>query len=177
MPSASAASAAAATPGDWAIHRTPCRQFRKKSLIKVLGYRAVKKVPVLRYDTIMATFGLIEYDQAGPEVRTVYDDIMATRKIDWINNFWKAIAHDPATLKRNWESIKKIKTEVLTGSVTFRVRVDSGRITVEPKQIRPIRWVLDTEWDKEMAQHLFFGTRLGDRVGPVQNDPAMRIPQ
>lgn len=56
----------------------------------------------------MATFGLIEYEQASPEVRAVYDDIMATRKVDWINNFWKAIAHDPVTLKRTWESIKQI---------------------------------------------------------------------
>jgi AhpD family alkylhydroperoxidase len=38
----------------------------------------------------------------------VYDDIMTTRKTDWINNFWKAIAHDPATLKRTWEDIKQI---------------------------------------------------------------------
>jgi len=56
----------------------------------------------------MSTFGLIEYQDAGPEVRAVYDDIMATRKTDWINNFWKAIAHDSATLKRTWESIKQI---------------------------------------------------------------------
>jgi len=56
----------------------------------------------------MATFGLIEYKDASPEVRSVYDDIMATRKTDWINNFWKAIAHDPALLKRTWESIKQI---------------------------------------------------------------------
>src|SRR6202049_611144 len=56
----------------------------------------------------MATFGLIEYQDAAPEVRAVYDDIMATRKIDWINNFWKAIAHDPALLKRTWESLKQI---------------------------------------------------------------------
>ena len=56
----------------------------------------------------MATLGLIEYEDAGPEVRAVYDDIMATRKTDWINNFWKAIAHDPATLKRTWESIKQV---------------------------------------------------------------------
>ncbi len=56
----------------------------------------------------MATFALIEYKDATPEVRAVYDDIMATRKIDWINNFWKAIAHDPATLKRTWESLKQI---------------------------------------------------------------------
>ena len=56
----------------------------------------------------MATLGLIEYADASPEVRAVYDDIMALRKTDWINNFWKAIAHDPATLKRTWESIKQI---------------------------------------------------------------------
>lgn len=56
----------------------------------------------------MATLGLIEYDQASPEVRAVYDDIMTTRRTDWINNFWKALAHDPATLKRTWESIKQI---------------------------------------------------------------------
>ncbi len=56
----------------------------------------------------MSLFGLIEYADATPEVRAVYDDIMATRKTDWINNFWKAIAHDPATLKRTWESIKQI---------------------------------------------------------------------
>ncbi len=56
----------------------------------------------------MSTFGLIEYPDASPEVRAIYDDIMATRKIDWINNFWKAIAHDPALLRRTWESIKQI---------------------------------------------------------------------
>jgi AhpD family alkylhydroperoxidase len=56
----------------------------------------------------MATLGLIEYADASPEVRAVYDDIMATRKTDRVNNFWKAIAHDPATLKRTWESIKRI---------------------------------------------------------------------
>ncbi len=56
----------------------------------------------------MATLGLVEYENASPEVRAVYDDIMATRKTDWINNFWKAIANDPATLKRTWESIKQI---------------------------------------------------------------------
>ena len=56
----------------------------------------------------MSTLGLIEYAEATPEVRAIYDDIMATRKTDWINNFWKAIAHDPATLKRTWEDIKQI---------------------------------------------------------------------
>ncbi len=56
----------------------------------------------------MATLGLIEYQDASPAVRAVYDDIMATRETDWINNFWKAIANDPATLKRTWEDIKQI---------------------------------------------------------------------
>jgi AhpD family alkylhydroperoxidase len=56
----------------------------------------------------MATCGFIEYQDATAEVRAVYDDIMATRKTDWINNFWKALAHDPATLRRTWESIKRI---------------------------------------------------------------------
>ena len=56
----------------------------------------------------MSTLGLIEYQDASSEVRAIYDDIMKTRKTDWINNFWKAIAHDPATLKRTWEDIKQI---------------------------------------------------------------------
>jgi AhpD family alkylhydroperoxidase len=56
----------------------------------------------------MATLGLIEYTEASPEVRDVYDDIMATRKTDWVNNFWKAIAHDPITLRRTWETAKQL---------------------------------------------------------------------
>ena len=56
----------------------------------------------------MATFGYVEYVDANTEVRTVYDDIMRTRNIDWINNFWKALAHDPALLRRTWESVKEV---------------------------------------------------------------------
>lgn len=51
---------------------------------------------------------LIEYAEASPEVRAVYDDIMATRKIDWVNNFWKALAHHPPTLRRIWEAAKEV---------------------------------------------------------------------
>ena len=51
---------------------------------------------------------LIEPENAAPEVRAVYDDIMATRKTDWINNFWKALANHPPTLRRTWESVKQI---------------------------------------------------------------------
>ena len=56
----------------------------------------------------MARPGLIEYEHASAEVRAVYDDIMATRGADRVNNFWKAIAHDPATLRRTWASIREI---------------------------------------------------------------------
>ncbi len=56
----------------------------------------------------MATLGLIEYNQASPEVRDIYDDIMATRQTDYINNFWKALAHDLPTLRRTWQSVKQI---------------------------------------------------------------------
>ncbi len=51
---------------------------------------------------------LIEIEEASPEVRAVYDDIMRTRGSDWINNFWKVLAHDPKLLKRTWESVKEV---------------------------------------------------------------------
>ena len=51
---------------------------------------------------------LIEYEDASPEVRAVYDDIMETREVDWVNNFWKALAVDPVSLRRTWESVKEV---------------------------------------------------------------------
>jgi len=56
----------------------------------------------------VALVPLIEYADASPAVRAVYDDIMATRKTDWINNFWKALANDPPTLERTWRDVKAI---------------------------------------------------------------------
>jgi AhpD family alkylhydroperoxidase len=56
----------------------------------------------------MATVKLIEYAEASGEVRAVYDDIMATRKTDWINNFWKALANDPRELRRIWQNVKQV---------------------------------------------------------------------
>jgi AhpD family alkylhydroperoxidase len=50
----------------------------------------------------------IEYQNATAEVRAVYDDIMATRRINWVNNFWKVLAHDPPTLQRIWGNIKQV---------------------------------------------------------------------
>jgi AhpD family alkylhydroperoxidase len=66
----------------------------------------------------MATFGLVEYFDASPEVRAVYDDIMVTRRIDRINNFWKALAHDPPTLRRTWHAIKEIMAPGALDSLT-----------------------------------------------------------
>jgi AhpD family alkylhydroperoxidase len=51
---------------------------------------------------------LIEYEDASAEVRAVYDDIMETRQVDWVNKFWKALAADPVTLRRTWDSVKEV---------------------------------------------------------------------
>jgi AhpD family alkylhydroperoxidase len=56
----------------------------------------------------MATVRLLADDELSPEARAVFDDIRAVRKTDFINNFWRALAHDPITLKRTWESIKQV---------------------------------------------------------------------
>ena len=56
----------------------------------------------------MSARGAIDYSDASPEVRAVFDDIKRTREIKDVNNFWKYLARDPATLKRTWESIKEI---------------------------------------------------------------------
>jgi AhpD family alkylhydroperoxidase len=56
----------------------------------------------------MSRPGPIEYKDASPEVRAVFDDIKRTRNVPDVNNFWKYLAHDPAGLKRTWESIKQI---------------------------------------------------------------------
>jgi len=56
----------------------------------------------------MALTQLIEYENAKPEVKAVFDDIMATRKTDWINNIWKALANHPPTLARTWTEVKEV---------------------------------------------------------------------
>lgn len=59
----------------------------------------------------MAFVTPIEYDAASPEVRAVYDDIMATRKVPAVNNFWKVLAHDPPQLARVWAQVKAVMGE------------------------------------------------------------------
>jgi AhpD family alkylhydroperoxidase len=56
----------------------------------------------------MGTVPLITDDEASAEVRAVFDDIRAVRGTDFINNFWRALAHDPQTLKATWERLKVV---------------------------------------------------------------------
>ncbi len=56
----------------------------------------------------MSLVTLIEYQDASPEVKAVYDDIMQSRGVDWINNFWKALANNPAELRRVWATVKQV---------------------------------------------------------------------
>jgi AhpD family alkylhydroperoxidase len=56
----------------------------------------------------MATVDLVGDAEAAPAVREVFDDIRETRGSDFINNFWRALAHDPATLKSVWEEAKEV---------------------------------------------------------------------
>jgi AhpD family alkylhydroperoxidase len=48
---------------------------------------------------------------ADPRVRAVFDDIRSTRKSDFVNNFWRALANQPALLERTWSSIKEVMIE------------------------------------------------------------------
>jgi AhpD family alkylhydroperoxidase len=56
----------------------------------------------------MPTSPPIDYADATPAVRAVYDDIKRSRNVPDVNNFWKYLARDPVTLRRTWESIKEI---------------------------------------------------------------------
>ena len=51
---------------------------------------------------------MVEYPDASPDVRAVYDEIMAIRKTDWVNNFWKVLASHPPTLRRMWDNVKQV---------------------------------------------------------------------
>ena len=73
----------------------------------------------------------IDYAAASPDVRAVFDDIKATRNVPDVNNFWKHLAHDPATLRRTWESVKQIMApgalDVLTKEMLYlAVSVSNG---------------------------------------------------
>ena len=61
---------------------------------------------------------MIEYKDASPEVRAVFDDIKQTRNVPDVNNFWKYLARDPVTLRRTWESVKEVMTPGALDAVT-----------------------------------------------------------
>jgi len=107
----------------------------------------------------MSTFGLIEYNEASAEVRAIYDDIMATRKTDWINNFWKAIAHDPATLKRTWESLKAI--------------MGPGALDPLTKELIYVAVSVTNNCHYCIASHTASGVQEGNDAGNVQGIAAV----
>ena len=59
----------------------------------------------------MSITPFIEYEDATEEVRLVYEDIMATRGSDWVNNFWKTLATQPELLKRTWKGVKAVMAD------------------------------------------------------------------
>jgi AhpD family alkylhydroperoxidase len=71
----------------------------------------------------MSAYRPIEYRDAAPDVRAVFDDIKRTRQVEDVNNFWKYLARDPVTLKRTWESVKQIMApgalDVLTKEMVY----------------------------------------------------------
>src|SRR5208283_6185409 len=66
----------------------------------------------------MSAHGPIEYRYAAADVRAVFDDIKHTRQVEDVNNFWKYLARDPATLKRTWDSVKQIMAPGALDAVT-----------------------------------------------------------
>jgi AhpD family alkylhydroperoxidase len=50
-------------------------------------------------------------DEADPRVRAVFDDIRRTRNSDFVNNFWRAIAFDPALLEKTWADVKALMAQ------------------------------------------------------------------
>lgn len=56
----------------------------------------------------MAVLPLLTDDAAGAEARAVFDDIRTKRQTDYVNNFWRALAHDPTQLKAVWERLQAV---------------------------------------------------------------------
>ena len=96
------------------VREKPARDLRPSVLVARQRFSYAGLVPVgparrgIARGKAMTMVPLIDYGEANAEVRAVYDDIMRTRGTDWINNFWKALANDPPTLRRTWESIKAV---------------------------------------------------------------------
>ena len=97
---------------------------------------------------------LIEENEASAEVTTVYADIKATRGVDWINNFWKAIANHPATLKRMWGNVKQVMApgalDVLRSDMESLLTTDFRRVDVVRRIESRVATIDRTprEWDR-----------------------------
>jgi len=94
------------------------RRANAKPTLRGLIGRAKLRSSCSTRKRLMAALQPIEYADASAEVRAVYDDIKAARQIKDVNNFWKYLAHDPATLKRTWQSIKEIMAPGALDAVT-----------------------------------------------------------
>jgi len=56
----------------------------------------------------MATVPLVQYEDAAHDVKAIFDDIKRTRNVEDVNNFWKALANQPETLRRTWELVREV---------------------------------------------------------------------
>jgi AhpD family alkylhydroperoxidase len=75
--------------------------------------------------------GPVDYKDTSPQVKSVFDDIKATRNVSDVNNFWKYLANDPALLRRTWTSVKEVMMpgtlDVLTKEMVYlAVSVTNG---------------------------------------------------
>ena len=77
-------------------------------MIMDCGAASGNDMMVRQRERLMSTPPPIEYSDAPPQVRAVYDDIKKARNVPDVNNFWKYLARDPATLKRTWDSVKEV---------------------------------------------------------------------
>jgi AhpD family alkylhydroperoxidase len=90
------------------VYWVPCRTAPARALSRISRPGGRRWYRAAEQEGVMATVKLIEYADGSAEVRAVYDDIMATRKVDRVNNFWKALASHPPTLRRTWETLKSV---------------------------------------------------------------------
>ncbi|MBI5032347.1 MAG: carboxymuconolactone decarboxylase family protein [Chloroflexi bacterium] len=66
----------------------------------------------------MATVSLVQYEDASPQVRAVFDDIKRARNVKDVNNFWKALANQPTLLKQTWEASREVMKPGALDAVT-----------------------------------------------------------
>jgi hypothetical protein len=113
----------------------------------------------------MTMVRLIEYNEASAEIRAVYDDIMTTRGTDWINNFWKALANDPPTLRRTWESIKEVMAAGALDPVDQGAHLSRGQRQQRLRLLHRLAWRCREEagHDPGNARRIDGGRRHGQR--------------